>query len=111
MWSYGSPAFTDSAAPRLLRQLKKVDQRSGVGGNAHSKVVGLAVSSGGRVLWSVGKATISLWSTHSRFESTLLAGVGSSKVGWLLWCQLSRQLNSQMRLTFTCLRPALRFCA
>jgi hypothetical protein len=38
MWSYGSPAFTDSSAPRLLRQLKKVDPRSGVGGNPHSKV-------------------------------------------------------------------------
>lgn len=65
MWGYGSPAFTDSAAPRLLRQLKKVDPRSGVGGNPHSKVVGLAVSAGGQVLWSVGKATVSLWSTHS----------------------------------------------
>lgn len=65
MWSYGSPAFTDSAAPRLLRQLKKVDPRSGVASNPHSKVVGLSVSAGGRVLWSVGKATVSLWSTHS----------------------------------------------
>lgn len=65
MWSYGSPAFTDSTAPRLLRQLKKVDPRSGVGSNTHSKVVELSVSAGGRVLWSVGKVTVSLWSTHS----------------------------------------------
>lgn len=72
MWSYGSPAFTDSAAPRLLRQLKKVDPRSGVGGNPHSKVVGLAVSTGGRVLWSVGKATVSLWSTHSEHTAASL---------------------------------------
>jgi hypothetical protein len=68
MWSYGSPAFTDSAAPRLLRQLRKVDQRSGVGSNPHGKVVGLAVSSGGRVLWSVGKDSASLWSIHSELH-------------------------------------------
>jgi hypothetical protein len=65
MWSYGSPTFTYSAAPRLLRQLKRVDQRSGVASNPHGKVVGLAVSSGGRVLWSVGKDSASLWSVHS----------------------------------------------
>lgn len=67
MWSYGSPAFCDSSEPRLLRQLKKVDPRSGVGSNPHNKIIGLAVSAGGRVLWSVGKAAVSLWSTHSKW--------------------------------------------
>ncbi|KAF6261315.1 hypothetical protein COO60DRAFT_1636898 [Scenedesmus sp. NREL 46B-D3] len=65
MWNYGSPAFADAAAPRLLRQLCKLDARSGVQLAPHGKVVGLAVAAGGRVLWSAGKNSISLWSTHS----------------------------------------------
>ncbi|WIA12339.1 hypothetical protein OEZ85_012390 [Tetradesmus obliquus] len=65
MWSYGSPAFAEQAAPRLLRQLCKLDARSGVQLPPHSKVIALAVSAGGRVLWSAGKSTISLWSTHN----------------------------------------------
>jgi hypothetical protein len=36
------------------------------------QVVGLAVSAGGRVLWSVGKATVSLWRTHSEHEQKLI---------------------------------------
>jgi hypothetical protein len=66
MWSYGSPAFGEAGPPRLLRQLKAVDSRSGVGSCPHSKVVALGVSAGGRVLWSVGKSSVSLWSTHSK---------------------------------------------
>jgi WD40 repeat protein len=65
LWNYGSPAFADAAPPRLLRQLCKLDARSGVQLPPHSKIIGLAVSAGGRVLWSAGKNTISLWSTHS----------------------------------------------
>jgi hypothetical protein len=68
MWNYGSPAFADASPPRLLRQLCKLDARSGVQLPPHSKVVALAVSAGGRVLWSAGKNTISLWSTHSEFD-------------------------------------------
>lgn len=66
MWSYGSPAFAQGGGtPRLLRQLKAVDRLSGVAASPHSKVVALAVSAGGRVLWSAGKSSVSLWSTHS----------------------------------------------
>jgi hypothetical protein len=83
MWSYGSPAFTDSSAPRLLRQLKKVDSRSGVGGNPHSKVVGLAVSAGGQVLWSIGKASVSLWSTHSECRADLAPCATRACICWL----------------------------
>lgn len=67
MWNCSGPGFRDSAAaPRPLRQLRKLDARTGVSLDPHSKVVGLAVSAGGRVLWSVGKSSISLWSTHSK---------------------------------------------
>eukprot|EP00878_Enallax_costatus_P018559 GHUV01019542.1.p1 GENE.GHUV01019542.1~~GHUV01019542.1.p1 ORF type:complete len:869 (+),score=293.46 GHUV01019542.1:298-2904(+) len=66
MWSYGSPAYADPGGPpRLLRQLKKVDYRTRVELNPHSKVVAVEVSSSGRVLWTVGKNTINLWSAHN----------------------------------------------
>jgi hypothetical protein len=70
MWNYGSPACADAAPPRLLRQLCKLDARSGVQLPPHSKVIGLSVSAGGRVLWSAGKNTVSLWSTHSELRQS-----------------------------------------
>lgn len=67
MWGYGNPAYNDSGAPpRLLRQLKKLDARTGVALNPHSKVIAVEVSMGGRVVWSVGKNTINLWNAHSK---------------------------------------------
>lgn len=93
MWSYGSPAFAEQAAPRLLRQLCKLDARSGVQLPPHSKVIALAVSAGGRVLWSAGKSTISLWSTHSESPAAvymnavgaqLPASSKASQANWFL---------------------------
>ncbi|KAF8071307.1 IP5P13 [Scenedesmus sp. PABB004] len=66
LWSYGSPAaFTDPGPPRQLRQLRKVDARSGVPSNPHRKVVAMAVTTSGRLLWTAGKSTISLWSAYN----------------------------------------------
>eukprot|EP00879_Flechtneria_rotunda_P025468 GHRR01027067.1.p1 GENE.GHRR01027067.1~~GHRR01027067.1.p1 ORF type:complete len:899 (+),score=342.06 GHRR01027067.1:659-3355(+) len=64
MWSYGCPAYADPSTPRQLRQLRKFDSRS-TASSPHSKVIAMAVSSSGRVLWSVGKNTINIWSTHN----------------------------------------------
>jgi hypothetical protein len=66
MWSYGNQAFTDSSPPLKLRQLQKLEGK-GVASRPHSKVVGMVVGASGRVLWSAGKNTISLWSCHSEF--------------------------------------------
>eukprot|EP00775_Hariotina_reticulata_P006490 gene6490-6717_t len=72
MWSYGNQAFADSSPPRKLRQLQKLEGK-GVASRPHNKVVGMAVSGSGLVLWSVGKNTISLWSCHNgQYVGTLV---------------------------------------
>lgn len=71
MWSYGSPAYSDTAPPRPLRQLRKQEPRGGTSSNPHSKVVGLAVAASGRVLWSAGKNTVSLWSAYSELPAAM----------------------------------------
>lgn len=59
MWCYeGAPS--PLAAPRQGRNLRKLQ-----GGPPHGKVARLAVGAGGRVLWSCGRQTLSLWSAFS----------------------------------------------
>jgi len=60
MWSYpaGSPPNT---APLRWRSLRKN------GKLPHRKVVRLAVTAGGRLLWTSGKSTLSLWDAYSEW--------------------------------------------
>jgi phosphatidylinositol-bisphosphatase len=53
------------------------DATSGGGSDPHSRVVRVAVSSGGRVLWTAGRETLALWSAHSgQHLGTLRAPAG-----------------------------------
>ncbi|GBF99290.1 inositol polyphosphate phosphatase [Raphidocelis subcapitata] len=59
MWSYqGAPS--PALPPRQARNLRKLQ-----GGPPHGKVMRLAISAGGRVLWSCGRETLSLWSAYN----------------------------------------------
>lgn len=60
MWAYDRAAQSLAAPPRQARNLRKLQ-----GGPPHGKVARLAVSAGGRVLWSCGRETLSLWSAFS----------------------------------------------
>ena len=78
MWSYGdAPAAGGARAPvrwRTLRRPGGVGAGAGVGADggggggggasAHSRVVRVAMSAGGRVLWTAGRETLALWSAH-----------------------------------------------
>jgi hypothetical protein len=63
LWGYGSGPFQ---VPSLLRQLRKKASGSQGGSLPHAKVVRLALSSSGKVLWTAGKETISLWVARSK---------------------------------------------
>ena len=73
MWGYGEELFK---FPSLLRQLRKKASGSQGGALPHAKVVRLALSSSGRVLWTAGKETISLWVARSEWLWEVAACMG-----------------------------------
>lgn len=108
MWSYGNQAFTDSSPPLKLRQLQKLEGK-GVASRPHSKVVGMVVSASGRVLWSVGKNTISLWSSHSESITPASMSAHVCRMPQAVYSAIccGCHLQSQHSISWHCLKALL----